>query len=76
MATGFIRDARGIYGDCFLYNKDTVRSGLADLYSVFYLGQKTLRMNWSNIEKWRKLLKIGTIVLSSILNYCAKFKQI
>jgi hypothetical protein len=34
-----------------------------------------LRMNWSNIEKWRKLLKIGTIVLSSILKYCAKFKK-
>jgi hypothetical protein len=33
-------------------------------------------MNWSNIEKWRKLLKIGTIVLSSILKYCAKFKKI
>jgi hypothetical protein len=32
-------------------------------------------MNWSNIEKWRKLLKIGTIVLSSILKYCAKFKK-
>jgi hypothetical protein len=31
---------------------------------------------WSNIEKWRKLLKIGTIVLSSILKYCAKFKKI
>jgi hypothetical protein len=35
-----------------------------------------LRMNWSNIEKWRELLKIGTIVLSSILKYCAKFKKI
>jgi hypothetical protein len=33
-------------------------------------------MNWSNIEKWRNLLKIGTIVLSSILKYCAKFKKI
>jgi hypothetical protein len=32
-------------------------------------------MNWSNIEKWRKLLKIGTIVLSSILKYCAKLKK-
>jgi hypothetical protein len=32
-------------------------------------------MNWSNIEKWRNLLKIGTIVLSSILKYCAKFKK-
>jgi hypothetical protein len=34
------------------------------------------RMNWSNIEKWRKLLKIGTIVLQSMLKYCAKFKKI
>jgi hypothetical protein len=34
-----------------------------------------LRMNWSNIEKWRNLLKIGTIVLSSILKYCDKFKK-
>jgi hypothetical protein len=34
-----------------------------------------VRMNWSNIEKWRNLLKIGTIVLSSILKYCAKFKK-
>jgi hypothetical protein len=34
-----------------------------------------LRMNWSNIEKWRKLLKIGTIVLLSMLKYCAKFKK-
>jgi hypothetical protein len=33
-------------------------------------------MNWSNIEKWRKLLKIGTIVLLSMLKYCAKFKKI
>jgi hypothetical protein len=37
--------------------------------------QQRLRMNWSNIEKLRKLLKIGTIVLSSILKYCAKFKH-
>jgi hypothetical protein len=35
-----------------------------------------LRMNWSNIEKWRKLLKIGAIVLLSMLKYCAKFKNI
>jgi hypothetical protein len=35
----------------------------------------TLRMNWSNIEKWRKLLKIGTIVLLSMLKYCAKLKK-
>jgi hypothetical protein len=35
-----------------------------------------LRMNWSNIEKWRNLLKIVTIVLSFILKYCAKFKKI
>jgi hypothetical protein len=35
-----------------------------------------LRMNWSNIEKCRNLLKIGTIVLSSILKYCDKFKKI
>jgi hypothetical protein len=35
-----------------------------------------LMMNWSNIEKWRNLLKIGTIVLLSILKYCAKFKKI
>jgi hypothetical protein len=34
-----------------------------------------LRMNWSNIEKWRNLLKIGTIVLSAILKYCAKLKK-
>jgi hypothetical protein len=34
------------------------------------------RMNWSNIEKWRKLPKIGTIVLQSMLKYCAKFKKI
>jgi hypothetical protein len=33
------------------------------------------RMNWSNIEKWRKLPKIGTIVLQSMLKYCAKFKK-
>jgi hypothetical protein len=32
-------------------------------------------MNWSNIEKWRNLLKIGTIVLSSILKYCANLKK-
>jgi hypothetical protein len=36
----------------------------------------TLRMNWSNIEKWRKLPKIGTRVLLSMLKYCAKFKKI
>jgi hypothetical protein len=29
-------------------------------------------MNWSNIEKWRKLLKIGTIVLLSMLKYCSE----
>jgi hypothetical protein len=32
-------------------------------------------MNWSNIEKWRKLLKIGTIVLLSMVKYCAKLKK-
>jgi hypothetical protein len=32
-----------------------------------------LRMNWSNIEKWRKLLKIGTIVHSEVGH--AKFKK-
>jgi hypothetical protein len=44
---------------------------LSIIIFILYL----LRMNWSNIEKWRKLLKIGTIVLSSILKYCAKFKK-
>jgi hypothetical protein len=39
------------------------------------LSNGPLRMNWSNIEKWRNLLKIGTIVLSAILKYCAKFKK-
>jgi hypothetical protein len=32
-------------------------------------------MNWSNIEKWRKLLKIGTIVLLSMVKYCAQIKK-
>jgi hypothetical protein len=27
------------------------------------------------LQKWRKLLKIGTIVLLSMLKYCAKFKK-
>jgi hypothetical protein len=39
----------------------------------------SLMMNWSNIEKWRKLLKIGTIatiVLLSMLKYYAKLKKI
>jgi hypothetical protein len=44
--------------------------------SIFTTKLYVLRMNRSNIEKWRNLLKIGTIVLSSILKYCAKFKKI
>jgi hypothetical protein len=45
------------------------------LFKIIMSGLLCLRMNWSNIEKWRNLLKIGTIVLSSILKYCAKFKK-
>jgi hypothetical protein len=37
--------------------------------------RRYLRMSWSNIEEWRKSLKIGTVVVSSILKYCAKFKK-
>jgi hypothetical protein len=40
-----------------------------------FIARTGLRMNWSNIEKWRKLLKIGTIVLLSMLKYCAKLKK-
>jgi hypothetical protein len=43
---------------------------------MFVYVRRNLRTNWSNIEKWRNLLKIGTIVLSSILKYFAKFKKI
>jgi hypothetical protein len=54
--------------DIFIY--DTVAVNLGNFSLLL------LRMNWSNIEKWRKLLKIGKIVLSSILKYyCSKFKK-
>jgi hypothetical protein len=71
--------------------KNITKPGVAARKYYFTIGNKNIRMSaqlkkktvcLSNVgsldrqtEKWRNLIKIGTIVLSAILKYCAKFKK-
>jgi hypothetical protein len=54
---------------------DKAYPNLSCVFHHMYIDRGNLRMNWRNIVKWRKLLKTGTIVLSSMLKYCAKLKK-